>query len=922
MSRLDTVIASLDSIKGGKLKDRLLHEISYARRVSQALNGKHEGLILESIDKLLSIVREKGVLSDADALLIEKTLLPMSPDCKKYELLLCGHAHIDMNWMWRYDETVQITLDTFHTVLDLMNEFPQFTFSQSQASVYAIVEKYDKALLEKIAKRVQEGRWEVTASTWVEADRNMPLSESMARHQLYTRRYLPALLQSDKAKTRIDFEPDTFGHGRNTPELLSQAGIKYYYHCRGYDQHTLYRWRAPSGSEILVYREPFWYLGYVDYNIAEHVPSFCEEKGVNVALRVYGVGDHGGGPTRRDIVRIIEMMDWPIYASIKFSTFDEFFTRVEHAKAELPLVDHELNAIFTGCYTSQSRIKKGNRYGEKTLLDAESISAFASVALKQPYDRLGFEKGWRNLMFNQFHDILPGSCVMDSREHAMGLYQEVFAVANSSRRSAMNAIASNINTSGIQLRDTQEDISQGAGVGFRVEETIALAPVERGGGSKRIYHLFNACAVDRVEVAEITVWDYLADVANIIVHDADGRLIRHQVISSGFDSYWGHNYVRILVEASVPSMGYATITIEQAEQFDTPIKKGMDPRLIRNEDWILENEFLKVECSPRKGNDAFVIIDKENGKKHEIPGFSIVEEDPSKGMTSWVMGKPIARRPLADKRYYKRTIQGNLMNAISVRVPIDESSYLEYVLSLASGSRIVSIDMTCHWLLQGSKSKVPQLRFDANALPLSHENKTGYLYDIPGGLLMRNAGEDDMPGIRFIAGESIALISDSKYGYAANGETIGVTLIRSSIDPDPYPETGIHRYKLGLMVGRSASICKALHQVQSFLSPLASMAGTSHQGKLPMNHGFLNVKNGDVEIHSIKLAEESDTLLVRGAEIAGKEEQVTMEFAETVSKAVFLNIHEEVIGTIPVINGKVISFQPRKNGVFTLGLEF
>ncbi len=111
-------------------------------------------------------------------------------------------------------------------MLDLMNEYPGFTFSQSQASVYRIVEEHDPELLKEIRRRVKEGRWEVTASTWVETDKNMPCGESLARHVLYTKRYLARLFDLEGERLAIDFEPDTFGHSRNVPEILARGGVR------------------------------------------------------------------------------------------------------------------------------------------------------------------------------------------------------------------------------------------------------------------------------------------------------------------------------------------------------------------------------------------------------------------------------------------------------------------------------------------------------------------------------------------------------------------------------------------------------------------------------------------------------------------------------------------------------------------------
>ena len=141
----------------------------------------------------------------------------------------------------------------------------------------------------------------------------MVSSESLARHLLYARRYISELLEIPVEKLDLDFAPDTFGHGCHVPELLNQGGIKYYYHCRGHQGDNFFRWRAPSGAEILAFREPTWYNLSFDYGMFRHVPQFCGKYGVDITLGIYGVGDHGGGPTRRDLERIRDMQTWPLF---------------------------------------------------------------------------------------------------------------------------------------------------------------------------------------------------------------------------------------------------------------------------------------------------------------------------------------------------------------------------------------------------------------------------------------------------------------------------------------------------------------------------------------------------------------------------------------------------------------------------------
>ena len=206
---------------------RIISELYYAERVAAVTGGKYDSLVTEARDILLKAINDDGVITKNAAMQAENVLLPMKDAAKKYRVHCIAHAHIDMNWMWGYQETVSVTIDTFRTVLDLMKEYPDLTFAQSQASTYEIIERFAPSMLTEIKERIKEGRWEVSASTWTETDKNMPCGESLARHILYTKRYLSKLLDIDPESLDIDFEPDTFGHNAQVPEALANGGIGY-----------------------------------------------------------------------------------------------------------------------------------------------------------------------------------------------------------------------------------------------------------------------------------------------------------------------------------------------------------------------------------------------------------------------------------------------------------------------------------------------------------------------------------------------------------------------------------------------------------------------------------------------------------------------------------------------------------------------
>ena len=169
---------------------------------------------------------ENGVLTYAACGEAERELMGAAKAAKEYEILFASHAHIDMNWMWGWQETVAVTLATFRTVLQLMREYPDFTFSQSQASVYRIVEEHDPEMMREIMGRIAEGRWEVTASAWVETDKNMPDTESLLRHIRETRDYLRDVWNVDPKSVTVDFSPDTFGHSAFVPEINTFGNVR------------------------------------------------------------------------------------------------------------------------------------------------------------------------------------------------------------------------------------------------------------------------------------------------------------------------------------------------------------------------------------------------------------------------------------------------------------------------------------------------------------------------------------------------------------------------------------------------------------------------------------------------------------------------------------------------------------------------
>ena len=895
MSRFDK-LKSLQNVCGTNYwSHRIYAELCYMECLSSVNDNVYDARIEEALDYLTEQLAENHAIVKGDALHVEEMLADLSPAAKALKVYCISHAHIDMNWMWGYQETAAVTVDTFRTVLNLMKEYPDFTFAQSQASTYKIIEENAPEMLDEIKKYVHEGRWEITASTWVETDKNMPNGESLSRHILYTKRYLAKLFDIDPDSLRIDFEPDTFGHNANVPEICQNGGVDYYYHCRGNDDSPdVYRWRSKSGREILVHRDPHWYNGDVAIRSFESLPLFCKKNRTNTFLHVYGVGDHGGGPSRNDIERIADTANFPLYPVVEFGTFAKYFAALEENRENFPVIERELNFVFTGCYTSQSRIKMANRISEDRSYDSEFLSAAAQALVSAPSKTGLYQKAWEKTLFNHFHDILPGSGVIETREYALGQFQQALAVINTNANTAMRDIADAINTDSVPFEEAAFTTAEGGGVGFAVshESGYRFPQTERGRGKVRAIHLFNTTMYDRAEAVEVTVWDYNYDLGRAYITDADGNTVQSEVIQSGA-GYWGHRFVKLLVDAKIPAFGYSTYILRMREydNIGTIASTAVDGRsdYICDSPCVLENTQIKAVFDPYT-LAMTEFTDKVTGETIVTPErpsamFRFIKENPRHGMTSWRVG-PYMKIDDLNSSDYTVCLQDYGITGMRRYLKYEvrfSSSVLTVTAELRGESRIINFHIDVDWQERGNGNGIQQLNF---YLPVNY-TAGKYTYDIPLGTIDRADIAHDVPAGSFMRiakdGDSSAfIVTDTKYGFRGHDNAGAVTLIRSSYDPDPYPELGRHHINLGV------GICAPEDQKRlavEYCHPISFNAGVKHTGgTLPMNGSVARLE-GDLAdtmmVSAVKSAEDGG-IIVRTAEFGGREGKAVLKLSALV----------------------------------------
>jgi len=609
LESLDGYVRQIAAAETGNtaLVERIKAEITFAQHFIELHPDKEsewKSLILKAaklVSKKLSAggaVDLKSVVDEA-----EQILSPIGKAAKEYTIHCCGHAHIDMNWMWDWPETVSVTRDTFSTVDRLMDEFPEFCFSQSQASTYVAMEEYSPEIFEMIKRRIKEGRWESTASMWVEGDKNMASGEILCRHLLYTKRYMKEKFGLEYDAIKLDWEPDTFGHPATIPSILARGGVTRYYRCRpSPPKDWLSWWEGPDGSRILLFSDKTWYINPINAEMAHHMIRFSKETGLKDFLFIYGVGDHGGGPTRRDLMNAVELGAWPIFPTVQLTTTDKYFDKIEKLNLDsLPVHKGEINFIFQGCYTSESNIKRANRVSENILPEVESIALIAGAVADYEYQADKLKEAWRMAMFNQFHDILPGTGVRSTYDYAQGQFQKIRATADSIRTDALRKLASLVDTSaasGIEPPAGSLGVSIGDGTGAGVGKPVGYGGIS-GYSSSAIsatpFMIYNQMPFKRSEVVTALVWNRKLDKDKVAVRDESGNITVGQVLETG--NYWGHEFTAIAFPANdVPAMGYRVYTIDNAL---VPAKAVDEVKM--ETPGIMENAFLRVEIDKASG---------------------------------------------------------------------------------------------------------------------------------------------------------------------------------------------------------------------------------------------------------------------------------------------------------------------------------
>jgi|694.fasta_scaffold23905_4 alpha-mannosidase len=331
---------------------------------------------------------------------------------------LIANAHLDPIWLWNWQAGADEALATFRSAVDRCHEYPEFRYTRGEAWLYQWVEDLDPGLFAAVSELVKAGRWSIAGGQWIQPDANLPTAAGWRKQIELGQRYFKDRFG---VSPTVGYNVDTFGHPATLPDLLHEFGYRgYVFHRPNESQVSLpaqtFRWKGAGNAEVIGYRISPCYVtrsddlhGQIDLSIKAADPAFGH------TMMFYGLGNHGGGPTKATIEWLLEHRNAFDGIELRFSTVDEFFTEADARRDDMPVVDYELQKTFPGCYSVMHDIKQLQHRGERLLEQAEEFAqVFITDERAKSVSIARINEAWKDLAFTQFHDILAGTSVPSS----------------------------------------------------------------------------------------------------------------------------------------------------------------------------------------------------------------------------------------------------------------------------------------------------------------------------------------------------------------------------------------------------------------------------------------------------------------------------------------------------------------------------
>ena len=759
---------------------------------------------------------------------------------------MIGNAHIDPVWLWDWREGYQEVRATFRSALDRLKENNQFVFTCACADYYRFVEENHPDMFDEIRERVREGRWVIVGGMWIQPDCNMPSGEAVARQLLYSQRYFT---EKFGRAAVTGYNVDSFGHGATLPALLSAAGMKNYVfmrpgaHENGDIPAPLFIWQAPDGSAVTAFRIPDAYCTKPFGEVPGRVDSaraLSRELGASV-MCFYGVGNHGGGPTIGNL-REINSLRAGGDGDVIYSSPDRYFDEIRVSGISLPVWQKEMQHHASGCYSANSAVKRMNRRAENALFEAERFCVLANRVTG--FGIPSMEKGFRDLMFNQFHDVLCGCCVREAYDDALMQLGEAVTIARRAQTDALMSISWKIDT------------SRGGAVTRSKDSHFALW--ENGGRGTPVI-VFNPHEFEAE--GPVQVMGALARVT-----DENGAEIPAQTVRASRTN--GRDIWDTLFTARVPAFGWRLYWVYlEGERNETTSSLKITENTI-------ENGLIRAEFDTESG-ELTRLTDKTSG-------FTALTDSSARLIDiehadTWAHGEFTFDKEAG--------VFGNAKMEILERGPVRarlrvtsecRGSVLIREYALTEGSNVLETDAR---LALNEPFRMVKLCFDTGREEAVTRAEIAY------GVAERKPGGTEEICHRFvdISDEEggLTVLNDCKYSYSACGGEVRLTVANSSIYADHFGQKTrdgscrhmdmdeqSFRYAMIPHKGPWQKVNPARYAILMH-QPLEKVVETYHEGPLGAKFEGLTVSEKNLAVGAVKRSECNDGYILRLIETQG-----------------------------------------------------
>jgi alpha-mannosidase len=783
------------------------------------------------------------------------------------KLDLIGNSHLDMVYMWAYKEFVRKVGRTHATMLRLMEQYPDFIFSQSQAGMYEEMRIHYPNLFEQVQQRVKEGRWEYIGGMWVEPDCNIISGESFVRQFLHGVRYAEKWFG---VTPKTCWLPDVFGNSYCMPQIMKKAGMEYFVtHKMGIWNDTnpwLYNsfwWEGPDGSKVFAAVPPTHFIGTMEPDtLKTNWIKYSDKDTIGESMYCYGWGDGGGGVDNEMLEYVKRYKNFPGLPETKACKIEESLESMKQKaikagdkivtwKDELYLEEHR------GVHTTKAALKKSNRYCENLLREAEMYASIAEMyGYTYPTEELSL--AWRKVLTNQFHDSLPGTHVTEVFAKLMSIYAEVIKTGENVRDTALEVIAKHI------------------GFDAKVGKPFAL------------FNSLGVAATNKVEL----------DYSDVAILDENGDNVPVQV----YEKLNGEKKL-IFVAKDIPAVGYKVY-------YKVPAKSA--PKSVESKGKEIENGRFKLKFND---NATLVsIFDKVNNREVLSKGglgnnFRLFEDMPG-GYDAWdIVATYVDREYELKDGVVKDIVSGDVCTVISIEKEVLKSVIHQNIIIYNELDRI-DFDTHISW---HEDQKLLKVFFDVDLQTKNYTRDIAYAtmeccsyrynpydkakFEVNAHNWIDMSDED----------YGVSLLNDCKYGHEVKEHTMILTLLKAPIKPDPQSDRGDHYFVYSVYPHADTwKRAKTLTRGLEINHPVVPVE-LKENGEKATDGSFITLTADNMTLEAVKKCEDEDAYIIRMVEKTGRNVDAEVSFFAPLTYAAECDLIER--NDVPIeYSGNTIKF--------------